>query len=355
MSEAAAREVLSSWPGLADAPLRRVTAGLINLTFRVEGPRGAYSLQRLNPIFGREVHQDIDRVTAHLAAAGLVTPRLVPTAEGALDLAHPGPVEQGGGVWRLMTWVEGECCDRVDGPGRARQAGRLLGRFHAALADFTAPFAHRRLGVHDTPAHLAGLERALEEHRAHPDHDRIRPLGEAILQAAEKLPPLPRDPERVVHGDPKISNLIFDPSGEALALVDLDTVARMPLALELGDAFRSWCNPAGEDAAAARFDLALFEAAVTGYAETAGSTLTEAEKEAFVAGARTVMVELAARFCRDALEERYFGWDPGRFPSRSAHNRIRAEGQLTLAQNLFERAREAEARVEAAFTRRRPG
>ena len=34
----------------------------------------------------------------------------------------------------------------------------------------------------------------------------------------------------------------------ALCLIDLDTLAHMPVALELGDALRSWCNPATEDA-----------------------------------------------------------------------------------------------------------
>jgi hypothetical protein len=42
----------------------------------------------------------------------------------------------------------------------------------------------------------------------------------------------------------------------------------------------------------------------------------------------TIMIELAARFCADALNESYFAWDPVRFPSRSEHNRVRAEGQL---------------------------
>ena len=41
----------------------------------------------------------------------------------------------------------------------------------------------------------------------------------------------------------------------------------MPIALELGDALRSWCNPATEDASDARFVPAYFESAVAGYAE----------------------------------------------------------------------------------------
>ena len=37
----------------------------------------------------------------------------------------------------------------------------------------------------------------------------------------------------------------------------------------------------------------------------------------------TITVELAARFCADALRERYFRWDERRYASASAHNQAR--------------------------------
>ena len=33
----------------------------------------------------------------------------------------------------------------------------------------------------------------------------------------------------------------------------------------------------------------------------------------------------------DAFDDRYYGWDPARFPSRRAHNLVRARGQLAHA------------------------
>ncbi len=120
-----------------------------------------------------------------------------------------------------------------------------------------------------------------------------------------------------MHGDPKISNLMFAASsGRALCLIDLDTLARMPVALELGDALRSWCNPATEDATNARFVREYFEAAVGGYAAAAQGFLTDNEWRAIPLGTLTITVELAARFCADALRERYFGWDSRRYADR---------------------------------------
>lgn len=346
-TEARALTALEAWPEVGEEPvLVPIAAGLINVTFRVETVRGArFALQRLAPIFGREVHRDIDKVTRHLEERGMPTPRLIPTVEGELDVV----LGQNGGIWRLMTWMEGLCYDRLTGAPLAQAAGALLGRFHVSLSDYRAPFAHGRLGVHDTEAHLGRLRTVLDEKRQRPDYGLVAPLGEAILKAADRLPALPKTPERVVHGDPKVSNLVFNPDGTGRALIDLDTLARMQLHLELGDAFRSWCNRSGEDAQSSRFDLDLFEAAVSGYAQVTHETVTIEERDALVLGARTIMVELASRFCRDALEDCYFGWDPARYPSRSVHNRVRAEGQLALALDLEKRAAHAEQIVRRAF------
>ncbi|MEO8224293.1 MAG: phosphotransferase, partial [Gammaproteobacteria bacterium] len=176
------------------------------------------------------------------------------------------------------------------------------------------------------------------------------PLADEILELAAALPALPLVPERIVHGDPKINNLLFDAqTGRALCLIDLDTLGPMPLPLELGDAFRSWCNPAGEDRRDGAFALDLFTAAIDGYAAAVAGWITPEESGAIVAGTLTIYVELAARFCADALRESYFGWDATRFPSRSAHNQARAASQLAAARSLWDVRSAAEEVVRRAF------
>ena len=108
----------------------------------------------------------------------------------------------------------------------------------------------------------------------------------------------------------------------------------MPLAHELGDALRSWCNPAGEDATEVRFDLELARAALHGWAEEARALLQPGEAESLAVGVHTIALELAARFLADALNESYFGWDEARYASRSAHNLVRGKGQLALAESI---------------------
>ena len=153
-----------------------------------------------------------------------------------------------------------------------------------------------------------------------------------------------------MHGDPKISNLLFAADGGGICLVDLDTLARGPLVPELGDAFRSWCNPGPEDAPEAAFSLPFFAAALAGYATHARAFITAPERSAIVEGTLAIYLELAARFAADALNEAYFGWSPERFASRGDHNLARARNQLAAARDLAGQRTAAEAVVSGQFS-----
>lgn len=328
------------------APLGR---GLINDTFAVDvdpgafeaGPAcssselpGAFVLQRVHPVFAPEIHHNILAVTEHLVRRGLATPRLRPTPDGALW------VERDGDVWRLMTRMPGVGFDAVQSPAQAHAAAGFLARFHSALADLDHEFVALRSGVHDTPAHLARLASAVAELGTHRLHAPVARLAEAITTRAAELPPLHGLPERVVHGDPKLNNILFEsaePPGRErpLCLVDLDTVAPMPLPLELGDALRSWCNPRGEDERVARFDLATHDAALGGYLGACTLDLGADERESLLHGVEWITLELSARFAADALREQYFGWDRARFPAAGEHNLLRAEGQWSLHEQVI--------------------
>jgi Ser/Thr protein kinase RdoA (MazF antagonist) len=341
------RAVLAAF-GLEPKSLVRATSGLMNPTWYAASRAGAaLVLQRVNPIFSAEVNIDIAAVTEHLATKGLVTPRLVPTREGALWMEHEG-------VWRTLTRIDGVCHDALERPTQAHAAGRIVAEFHRAVSDLEHQFRNRRLGVHDTASHLRKLREALVEHRTHRHFDTIEPLAQRVLETAAALPPLPATQDRIVHGDPKISNLLFAHGQDrALCLIDLDTLAHMPVALELGDALRSWCNPATEDASSARFVRPFFDAAIDGYAEAAQGFLTPAEWGAIPRGALTITVELAARFCADALRESYFGWNRARYESSSAHNQARVRGQLKLAEGIRAQLEELEDRTAEAFRAKR--
>jgi Ser/Thr protein kinase RdoA (MazF antagonist) len=325
------KRVLPGFAGLDGATLSPLGSGLINQTFVVEAGGQRFVLQRLAPIFSPAINHNIVAVTCALAAAGLQTPRLVPALDGRpwLDLGEEG------GVWRLQTFVDGVSFDKVQSPTQAKAAGELVAGFHRALDGLDHAFVGLREGVHDTAKHLARLHESLALQPHHRLMGKVAPLADGIFRRAEALDPLPDLPTRVCHGDLKLNNILF--AGEraplsetAICLIDLDTVAPMSLAHELGDAWRSWCNLSGEDTTGARIDLDVFAASFQGYATTIGRTLTAQERQALLGSVEWISLELASRFAADALDESYFGWDPQRFPGRGEHNLVRGQGQLAL-------------------------
>lgn len=328
-SGSAAETALAAF-GMRGAALTPITVGLINQTWQVDTAEGGrFVLQRVNPIFTPAVHQDIAAITARLAERRVLTPRLVPTAAGALC------AETADGVYRVLTYIDGEVVSEVHSEARVASMAALVARFHRALDGFEHRFAFTRPGPHDTPRHLAFLAATLRDCETHPRFAEVLPVARAILEHGAQLPPLGPLPTRIIHGDLKVTNLMFvRGSAEALAILDLDTMAHDTLAAEMGDALRSWCNPLGESDPRAELDLGLYRAATGAYVEAAEDVLTAAERRALPAGLETIALELSARFCADALRESYFGWDSARFGSRGEHNLVRARSQLSLAASV---------------------
>ncbi len=327
--------VCSRYATLAHRRALPLGTGLINDTFAVElGDGRKVVLQRVHKIFGPSVHDDIEAVTARIEAQGMITPRLIRADDGGLYVR-----DREARVWRAMTFVDGVAFDKADSPARVREAGSLVARWHRCLHGWRYEYAHVRAGAHDTQRHLNVLRDAVTTRRDHRLYDAVAGVAEPLLRAAEGLPSLAALPPVHAHGDLKLSNLLFDSNtGAGICLIDLDTVAKMPWAFEMGDALRSWCNPAGEDVTEASVDRALFRAALEGYgagAEGASHEEREAWAEQATDGLGTIALELAARFLGDALIEGYFGWNAQRYPARGEHNLVRGLGQWSLARDAL--------------------
>lgn len=322
---------LAAFPELVHPVAIPLAGGLIHHTFAVVAQDGEYILQRVSPIFAPKVHTNIVAVTDHLRSRDVASPRLLLARDGRhwVDL---GPE----GIWRAMTRLPGVSFATVQSTAQARAAGAQVGRFHAALADLRHTFAVVR-PVHDTTAHLATLHAALAEHPHHRLHADIAALAADVFAGHANLPPPGDVPLRVGHGDLKFNNLLFAGTGPKdqltpAGVIDLDTVDRMPLHRELGDAWRSWCNRGGEDTTTAAFDLDVFAASWDGYKNSLPTPPTPTELRALVHGVEWISLELTARFAADALRECYFGWDRTHYPAAGEHNLVRARGQWSLHQ-----------------------
>ncbi len=323
--------------GITDAKVDPIGSGLINHTWLVSTETNQYILQQVNPMFETDIHEDINYVTSFMRTNGMAIPRLLPNTSGKLFS------QQNNIIWRLYDYIPGTTFDLVHDPEVACEAGRVLGEFHQLLNSIDYQFKSIRPGVHDTHRHLKNLEDALLNQQDHIRYKEIKLLGIEILNQAMELPVLPESISRKVHGDPKINNFLFkQDSLKAICILDYDTLSDMQIMLELGDAMRSWCNPNGEDDTSSIFSLENFQAGLQGYRDGSKQLLTDTEWSAILPATLTIYIELAARFCADALNENYFAWDPERYQSHSEHSQTRARSQLNAARSLLSQYKHAE-------------
>jgi Ser/Thr protein kinase RdoA (MazF antagonist) len=302
------------------APVR---SGLLHATYKVSTVEGDFVVQRLHHAIPDSAIDDMRAVTAYLVTCGLQVPSLVLTQDG-----RPFVRDTSGGRWRVYPWLPGHVVESLPNPAMAREAGRLVGVLHQHLAACDYLPQGSIPHFHDTAFILTELQSV-----------QARLPGEVRGIAVDILATLPSlimvdEPQQLIHGDLKISNLLFDDLGRAVGIIDFDTVLRHARAIDLGDAFRSWCNRTTEDDSDATFDITFFEAAASGYARGFGVSSSPEACARHLRATKQITLELAARFLIDMVRDAYFGFDATRYPNRRAHNVARARGQYHLAQTI---------------------
>jgi Ser/Thr protein kinase RdoA (MazF antagonist) len=345
----------SDEPALGVGSLGR---GLINDTFLVSGAAYRFVLQRIN----HRVFPDPAAVMANLriltdqvrqhqsdpAARGWRLPEIIRTRTGE-DLHRDGE----GGYWRALSFIEGaRGLESLETEFQAEQVGHALGRFHALAGSIPAAALSDTLpGFHIAPGYLARFDEAAARPRPEPDPADLREAlafvaarraGIAVLEEAKARGELRM---RVIHGDPKLDNVLFDEAtGRAVSLIDLDTVKPGLIHYDLGDCLRSCCNRAGETAGTveARFDLDVCHAILRGYLGEARAFLTAADRDYLYDAIRLLPFELGLRFLTDHLagdvyfkvEERGQNLHRARVQFRLAGS---VEGQRTTLQRMLSR------------------
>ena len=151
-------------------------------------------LQRVNELFPPAINLDIAAVTRHLASRGVRSPAPIRATGGALWIEHDGN-------WRALDWVDGVSLQTARSASDVREAGRILGEFHASLEDFGHEFQCVRSDPHEPARHAAALTESVERKRHHAACDRVAPVAQAILDAGSAMPALIKGPARVVHGE----------------------------------------------------------------------------------------------------------------------------------------------------------
>lgn len=322
-------------------------SGHINDTYRVVAGGQEYVLQRINTDIFRDpagLMDNVDRVCRHLASKRTGHLTVVPARSGALWASHEGE------AWRVYERVLGvRSYDQIETAEQARQVGEAFGRFQEQLSDLPPPRLVETIpDFHNTARRYERFEAAV----AADSHGRV-PECAAEVQALRRREPLSRVlaerglPERIVHNDTKLNNVLFsEATGDALCVVDLDTVMPGLVAADFGDMVRTATNTGAEDdqdLSRVGCDRDIFAALARGYLSAARGFLTKAEVDTLALSGQVLTYELVLRFLTDYLEG-----DPYFKTHRPRHNLERARAQLRLVESLEEQAAELERVVREA-------
>lgn len=334
--------------------------GHINDTWLVEyiGEHATRSAvhQRINHhVFTKpaEVMENIERVLRHLSMkhphgnGGYRSLRLIETPSGGVSYQ-----DDDGYTWRSYEHVPGSTSfDTPHDLGVPRQAACAFGRFVRDLADLGGDRLHDTIpGFHDTPARYAKFESALRSdpmNRAIECRDAIAfvHLREGDTRRLIDLARRGVLPERVVHNDTKLNNVLFDAvTHESLCVVDLDTVMPGLSAYDFGDLVRTAANSSAEDAedlSQVHVRVDVFKALVHGFIEGFGPELTRAERDQLAFSGKLIALECGMRFLTDFLQgDQYFK------VAHPFHNLARARNQFALVASIEQHIDELERIVE---------
>lgn len=316
--------------------------GHINRTYLAATGGERFIFQHINEHIFRDVPalmDNIQRVTAH---APEVTPALVRARDG-----RPFARDAAGGAWRVYRFIEGaRSVQKIESVAQAREVARAFGAFQRRLATLPGPRLHEVLpGFHDTRMRYAALHGAIAADAVNRNATARDEIAFALAREAEAGVLLDLHaagvlPERVVHNDCKLNNLLLDAAGRAECVLDLETTMPGFAPCDFGDMVRTASCAAAEDEidlTRVAADPAMLRALAEGYLYGAGELLNDTEIAHLAFAGRLLALEQGVRFLADHLcGDTYYRIH------RPGHNLDRTRAQFALVRSLEARHAEFE-------------
>ena len=362
MEEKEVRHILSQFSIYGDLEsFKGFGNGHINNTYISVRNQGGtlvrYTHQRINKnVFKNpeQVVQNIHNVTGHIynklkaEQNGSISPsrrvlQIVPAKDG--KLWH---IDDAGDYWRTYVFIEhASTLEVMSGTDLAYKVGKAVGTFQKQLSDYTGPALYETIPrFHDMHWRYAQLDEAVASDKAgrlssvkdevdflQANRDRGMILSDGLANGRLK--------SGITHNDTKLNNILFDDAtGEAICMIDLDTVMPGTVLFDTGDLIRTATNTGAEDErdlSKVGFDTDLFRALIGGYMSEASDFLTDYEKSLIAESGRVFAQIMAVRFLTD-----YLNGDVYYKIERPSHNLDRTRTQLALMKSMDAQKNEIE-------------
>ena len=247
-----------------------------------------------------------------------------------------------GVYWRLTSFITNSISfDTLSDPKQAYEAALQFGRLNKLLSNFDASQLRETIpGFHDLGLRYKQFTDALEQASEEIKQKAEKEISSAlhyrfILEYFNSFKNSRDFPDRAMHHDTKISNMLFDKdSMKGICVIDLDTLMAGKFISDLGDMMRTYLCAFSEnepDISKITIRIEYFEAIVNGYLHEMGSILSPVEKELILFSGKYLIYMQAIRFLTDYLNGNIYY--PIAYPEQ---NLDRTKNQFKLLAELFE-------------------
>lgn len=333
------------------ADINPLGSGHIHDTYRIRTESEVtddYVLQQLNThVFQNPsaVTHNLEKITSHihkkLILNGISNTKrsvLTPVKLKNGKLMH---IDAQGSVWRCFIYIpQHKTYDRAVSADQVYEGGKAYGRFLYFLADLPSGEISETIpGFHDLNLRINQFEDACRNGVAERISETRHEIDWLIARKGEMrtisdLGKLGIIPQRIVHHDTKINNVLFDNEDKGLCVIDLDTVMPGYVHDDFGDSIRTFTNTGEEDDAdlsKVSMNILYFEAFARGFLEFMNPLLNQVEKDHLALSARVMTYMQVLRFLSDYLKgDTYYKIH---YP---LHNLHRARAQIRLLISMEE-------------------
>lgn len=318
--------------------------GLINDTYLVITEKGKkYALQRINTAIFTDpeiLQQNLRLISDHIGKvldeSGVKdTDRrrltIIPTSDGFSYL------NTGDSTWRMTLYIRDSHTEEKITRATAALTGKAFAKFHSYFCRPDAPVLKETIpDFHNIAFRISQLRKAAAADSA----QRLQWVNDLVayllgreeeMLEANRLHAEGRLPKRISHCDTKLNNVLFDPNGEILCVIDLDTTMPGFLLSDFGDFIRTAANTTAEDEediTKISVDMDIFTGFAQGYLSEA-TFLTPQERDTLPFGAKLLTYMQAVRFLTD-----YLNGDTYYKTLYSEHNLVRTRAQVKLLQEI---------------------
>ncbi len=276
--------------------------GNINATYRVQTALGTYICQRIRKAMSVEtLEYNYLLYSKACAQAKWQYPAWIASINGQYFYTDASCDH-----WRMYPFLSGTILEQPLSKEQLFECGRGLAKMHAILQTLAEKPKAVYPKHHDLKAYYARYQKVLESDA--PKADQRDSKIEARIDAdMQRFLALKLDKTRVIHGDPKLANILFQ-DGKVWAFIDYDTVMQGSLLEDLADCIRSCCMSEG------KVDLEAMGFIADGYRSYPAKLLTDEEYDLLPDVIQKLCFELGLRYYTDhlakekAFREKYPGY-----------------------------------------------